>query len=92
MAISSFSKETQEVLDYSFDWSQYLDGASISTSSWQLPSGLTEVDRVATSSRATIYIGGGTDSESYIVANTITTDESTPKTVTRRFVLNIQVP
>lgn len=89
MSLSSFEKDPTSVLDYTFDWSDWLDGAGIATSTWSVPTGLTNVDDISTSSLATIYLSGGSINETYTVRNTITTDESTPKTVTRSFTLKI---
>lgn len=72
--VASFVKDPDSVLDYGLDWSSWLaDGEIISTSSWTAESGITVDSDSKDSSSTTVWLSGGTDGESYLVTNTITT-------------------
>lgn len=69
-------KDPNAKLDYGFDWSAWLDGDTISASSWTVPTGLTQSVSPAPSFSATtttIWLEGGTAGEKYSVSNHITT-------------------
>ena len=67
-------KDPDEEKDYTITWADLLDGDTISTSDWDVPTGLTET---ATSSNtdtvAKVWLGGGTAGTTYEVSNTIVT-------------------
>ncbi|MCC6366857.1 MAG: hypothetical protein IT165_25325 [Bryobacterales bacterium] len=66
-------KDPNAVLDYSVDWTRWLNGDSIATSDWTVPVGLTEVTDTHTGTKATVWLSGGTVGATYTVTNRITT-------------------
>lgn len=74
MSLTWPNKDADEVLDYQIDWTDLLDGDTISTSTWLISgSGLTKQSQSNTTTTATIWLQGGTDGTAYVVTNTITT-------------------
>jgi len=74
MANNSFEKDPQAVLDYKVDWSDWLtDGETITTSTWTVPSGITEDSDTHDDDSATIWLSGGTAGKRYTVINHIVT-------------------
>lgn len=71
--MDEFEKDPNEVKDFAVDWSEYLEGDTIETSTWILPSGVTEDDSTNTTTLATIFLAGGTDGAEYIIVNRIVT-------------------
>lgn len=71
------TKDPDEILDYGFYWDKapynWLDGDTIVTSVWSVPTGLTLVSQSNTTNVTTVFISGGTDGQEYIIANKITT-------------------
>lgn len=71
----SFVKDPDAVLDYVFDWRDWLsDTEIISTSSWTVETGLTQDGATNTDSTATVWLSGGTAGECYKITNNITTN------------------
>ena len=68
-----FKKDPSAVLDYSIDWTLWLDGDTIQTSSWTVPQGLTKASETNNSTTATVWLSGGTVDQTYTVTNRITT-------------------
>jgi len=68
-----FSKDPDSKLDYEINWVLWLDGDTISESSWEVPSGLTGSDESNTTNSATIFISGGSVGKTYDVVNSIVT-------------------
>jgi hypothetical protein len=72
-----FLKAPADVLDYEWDWSQWLPtGDTISAVTWTVASGLTlETSPAAshTTTTATVWLGGGTAGQQYAVTCQITT-------------------
>jgi hypothetical protein len=66
-------KDPDSVLDYAFDWTEWLGTDNISTSSWTVPLGLAEVTNTKTAKTATVWLSGGTAGSRYIITNQITT-------------------
>lgn len=64
--------DTAEVIG--FDWEDDLNGATISASTWTLPSGLTEAASSNTTTTTQIRVSGGTVGRKYLVQNNITTN------------------
>ena len=72
--MSSFVKDPDATLDYSIDWTNWLEGDTISTSTWTVPVGLTEPrPDVNDGSVTTVWLAGGTVGEVYSVLNRIST-------------------
>jgi hypothetical protein len=60
-------------LDYQFDWSEWLDTDTITSSDWDVPTGLTLADETYNTTTATVWLSGGTNGTTYQVVNTIVT-------------------
>lgn len=71
----SFIKDPGERQDYVIDWDdEYLAvGETISSSSWSVPSGLTNYSTSNSTTTATIWLSGGTHGQEYLVTNQVTT-------------------
>ncbi len=73
----SFIKDPSAVLDYGFDWSDWLNtGETISSVVWTVPTGLTKDSQSNTSTIATVWLSSGTAGQSYQVACKIVTSVS----------------
>lgn len=70
---TTFTKDPDATLDFSVDWSAWLDIDTIVSSSWTLDGGITLEAGSHTSTVATAWISGGADGTSYSAANRITT-------------------
>lgn len=68
-----FSKDPGELLDYTINWAAWLGSDTITSSSWSVPSGLTNAGSSFTNSTTTVWLSGGTDDQIYTVTNTIQT-------------------
>ncbi len=84
----TFTKDPNAVLDYSVDWSRWLDGDTIATSVWTVPSGLTKVSDTSTTTKTTAWLSGGTADQSYTVTNRITTTGG--RTEDRSFIVKVE--
>lgn len=87
------TKDPNATENYQIDWTDWLNGLSIGTSSWTLSStGITSVASSATSTVATIVVSGGTSGVTYKLTNRIQTSTSTgaTKLITDR-TININV-
>lgn len=69
----TFVKDPQAKLDYSVDWTQWLNGDTISSSSWDVPADLSLISQNYTTRVATVWIASGTVGQSYQVKNQIQT-------------------
>lgn len=88
MSFTIFEKSPTSTLDYTLDWSQYLqDGQTITASSWSADSGVTVENDIKTSNSTTVFVSGGSTGDQYFVSNTITTNDDL--VVTRSFILKI---
>jgi hypothetical protein len=67
------SKDPDEVLDYQIEWADWLDGDTISTSTWTVPAGITKSNEAKSDTAAQVWLSGGTAGETYAVHNRITT-------------------
>jgi len=68
-----FVKDPDSTEDYPFNWAPELDGDTISTVSWSLPDGLTQVSTSNTTTVATIFVSGGSEGQFYRIRCRITT-------------------
>ena len=67
-------KDPDSVLDYTLDWgTDWLDGDTISTSTWSVPAGITMDSEVETATTTTIWVSGGTADQEYELTNQIVT-------------------
>jgi len=67
------AKDPDELLDYSIDWTARLDGDTLSSVEWLLPSELTEDHKSQSGAVATIWLRGGTLGILHIVTCRVTT-------------------
>jgi hypothetical protein len=73
MALTWPYKDPDEVLDYEIDWSARLVTDTISTSTWTVPTGITEESDSNTTKTTTVWLSGGTIGEGYEILNRIVT-------------------
>lgn len=71
--MKTFLKDPDATLDYKVDWSDWLGADTISTSSFTVPSGITEDTSTNSTTTATVWLSGGTVGERYKVINRIVT-------------------
>lgn len=73
--IKTFIKDPDAVLDYSVDWSDWLedDDDTISSVVWDVPTGLTLSSQSETDTVATVFLSGGTAATRYNVGCRVTT-------------------
>jgi len=71
--MSTFLKDPDAVLDYSVDWSDWLDGDTITASQWIVPVGLTLDSSTNSTTATTVWLSGGAVRFRYSVTNRITT-------------------
>lgn len=69
----SHTKDVDAVLDYTVDWSAWLDGDTISTSTWEADDGITIDSDTNTATTATVWLSGGTLGATYRITNHIVT-------------------
>jgi len=81
-----YTKDPADVLDYILNYASedgtndgsdsddgFLQGDTISTSTWSIETGLTEDSESETTKTATVWLSGGTDGDTYKATNTIVT-------------------
>jgi len=77
--IQTFRKDPDAVLDYSFDWSEYLEAGdsaeTIATSTFTVDTGLTKDSDSKDDTTTTVWLSGGTAGETYEVRNEIVTGD-----------------
>lgn len=67
---------------YGFDWSAWIGSDTITASAWTVPAGLANVSEANSATQTSIKLSGGTEGETYLLTNTITTatsDEIEPR-------------
>ena len=73
----SFLKDPDSVVDYVIDWATWLAGTSpvdtISTSTWTAETGITIDSDTNSTTRAKVWLSGGSDGTTYTVTNRIVT-------------------
>jgi hypothetical protein len=72
-AIKTFSKDPDATLDYKGDWSKWLGGDTIATSTWDVPDGITLLSETHDATTVLTWFSGGTAGQKYEVRNRITT-------------------
>jgi hypothetical protein len=74
MAITTtFLKDPDSTLDYTLDWTAWLDGDTITSSTWTVPAGLVQESATYTTTTATIWLSGGIAGNDYVITNSIVT-------------------
>mgnify|MGYP000101547224 CR=1 FL=1 len=71
-----FVKDPDAVLDYGFDWSEWLaTGETIATSVWVVTTGITKDSDLHSDTETKVWLSGGTANGVYRARNRITTTE-----------------
>jgi hypothetical protein len=71
--MADFEKDPDAVLDYQVDWSTWLNGDTIGTSTWTVPAGITQNSGTANDATATIWLSGGSSGTTYALINRVVT-------------------
>lgn len=76
MTVTDWVKDPDAVLDWRWDWSQWLaDGETITVSVFTVSAGLVKNSDTHSATSATVWLAGGTPGTPYSVANRITTSQ-----------------
>lgn len=67
------NKDPDEVADYEIVWTERLDGDTITSSTWIVPSGLTKDSDSHVGGTTTIWLSGGVDGAVYKLVNRVVT-------------------
>lgn len=74
MSVPVYVKDPDAILDYGFDWTDWLATAeTISSITWTVPTGITKTSEEQTTKIATVWLSGGTAGSNYSVACKIVT-------------------
>lgn len=86
---AEFTKDPGDVLDYTFDWSQWLSpGETISNSTWYTSGpGITVNRDIVNDTSTTVWLSGGANTAIYYVKNQIVTTQF--RTVERTMTITI---
>lgn len=76
MSNKTYRQKDTETLDYTVDWSTWLDGDTIASVVNTADSGITVSSESNTTTATTIWVSGGTVGTTYKVVQTITTSSS----------------
>ena len=72
--MADFTKTVAAVLDFTLDWTSYLDGTdTIVSSAWTVPSGILSSSPSSTATSTSIRLSSGKAGLFYFLVNTITT-------------------
>jgi len=74
------TKDPNDILDYTLNWADWLDGDTIAAATWTVPRGITSLQQVHTTTTTTIWLSGGAAGATYTPTCRITT-ASTPARV-----------
>lgn len=69
----TYIKDPGATLDYGWDWTDWLAGDTITTSSWTVPAPLTASSPGADTTTTVVWIEGGVTETTYTVVNHIVT-------------------
>ena len=87
--MTAYTKDPDATERFTVDWSDRLDGDTISTATWsQSPSGLTLSGDTSDDTSASTLVSGGTIGDTHTITNRITT--SGGETLDQSFTLTIQ--
>jgi hypothetical protein len=91
MTIETYIKDVQAVLDYTIDWTEWLNnGEHIHSVVWTVSTGINNVSTSNTNFAATIWLSGGIAHSSYNVGCRITTNTTPARVDERTFTINVQ--
>lgn len=83
----TFVKDPSAVLDYGFKWTDWLNGDTITTSTWTVSAGLTKGADDVVGGVTSVWLSGGTQ-DVYTVTNTVVTQAG--RTDERSFTVRVQ--
>lgn len=76
-SLQTFRKDPDAILDYGFDWSDWLEsGETITGSTWTVPTGISEGANSRNDTSVKVWLSGGTAGEAYVISCKITTSVS----------------
>lgn len=73
MSSTFFTKDPNAVLDFTVNWTTWLNGDTIATSNFTVPSGIVKDSQSNSTTSSTVWLSGGTEGSIYDVLNRITT-------------------
>lgn len=73
--MKTFLKDPNATVDYAVDWSDWLGSDTISSVAWTVPDGITKSAETNTTTKATIWLSGGSVGNKYDVVCRITTSD-----------------
>lgn len=71
--LRNFEKDPDGTVDFTIDWTDWLESDTISTGTWIVPAGITKVSSSYTTKMDTIFVSGGSAGNTYSLVNRITT-------------------
>ena len=87
-AVPWIFKDPESLLDYQVDWATWLVTDTISSVVWAVPTGITQDSVSTTTTKATIWLSGGTVAIDYTIECKILT--AAGRTDERRFVVKVR--
>ena len=69
--LASLTKDTDEAIAYTIDWAADVNGSTINTVTWSVPSGITNESTTATTTTSSIRLRGGTPGVTYKIECTV---------------------
>lgn len=80
-----FTKDPGDALDYSFNWSRWLQGDTITAFTVTASPGIVVDSTTFTATSSTAYLSGGVEGQPYDVTHTITLASGKVKNLTMHF-------
>lgn len=88
--LQTFKKSLGAILDYGFNWSDWLaDGETITASTWTVPTGISEGANSRDDTSVKVWLSGGTVGETYLISCKITTSVS-PRADERSLIVMVE--
>jgi len=69
----NFEKDPDATVDFTVDWTDWLESDTLSTGTWVVPAGITNVSSQYTTVKDTVFLSGGTVNNTYAIINRIST-------------------
>lgn len=89
--MADFIKDPNAVLDYSFDWSDWLNEfEEINTSTWLNPDNITINTSAKTATSSVVWVSGGTAGKTYRLTNRIVTTSNPTRTDDRTLLIEVK--
>lgn len=89
--MADFIKDPNAVLDYGFDWSDWLQsGETITSSTWINPDSITVNSSSNLPESTVIWVSGGTAGKTYRLTNRVVTNNSPARTEDRTLTIEVQ--